>query len=53
MKTYSKIKTIAYQNITIQDENGIDTFKVRKDAFLSLFASHLRQIEADRTTPKA
>jgi len=52
MKTYSKIKTSSYKNIIIQDETGIDTIKVRKEAFLSLFASHLRQIDADRATLK-
>lgn len=52
MKTYSKIKTTTYKNVTIQDETGMDTIKVRKDAFMSLFASHLRQIEADRMPVK-
>ena len=52
MKTYSKIKTNDYKNVTIQDEAGMDTIKVRKDAFMSLFASRLRQIDADRAAVK-
>ena len=53
MKTFSKIKGIFYRTVVIQDESGIDTIKVRKEAMLAAFASHLRQIDLDKAGIKA
>ena len=53
MKTQSKTKGITYTNVLIQDESGLDTIRVRKDTFISLLASRLKEIDADRLLMKA
>lgn len=53
MKNHSKQKTNAYMNVVIQDENGLDTIRVKKDAFASLSGSRTRQKDAGRTAAKA
>lgn len=44
MKTHTKKQTYSYKNVTIEDENGTDTFRIRKSVFLAQLASHLRHI---------
>ena len=53
MKNQLKTKMESFKNVIIQDESGLDTFKVRKETFLALLASRLREIAAERTMIKA
>jgi hypothetical protein len=52
MKTTNKNKSLAYREIVIQDEGGIDIVRVTKQIWKALYAEHLLQLSAIRGTVK-